>query len=400
MLIVGLLFAAMYAVGLQEIPPILELLVADLGLTYAQAGSLMTVFSLPGFLVAILWGVVITKYGSRKMGALSIFLFSIGSAVCFLAPDYLALLVGRTIMGLGAQAFPIIAASTISEWFIGREIGLAMGVYTSSIPLGTIVAIIFYGPLGLLGGWRLPLLITTLLGVLLLVGFVVLYRPAPALSVHQPLSFRSMKTVFYAILPLILGWLCFQGAGSAFTTFALSYFLGIGYPLEIASLYGSAWMLLSLFLSPVIGGLFDRRGNIVHPIMIGGILIIIAFGLVITLPEWSLVAMITLSFGATLGPVSYFAIMPRILDPKQTKLGYSLLSSGSSIGFAIGPIVAGSLRDLTGNYVMSFVGMAVFMILTMLTSLPLYRRKLPIPKLERFSATHADDLSRDEGGTF
>ena len=153
-------------------------------------------------------------------------------------------------------------------------------------------------------------------------------------------------------------------------------FLGIGYSVEIASLYGSAWMLGSLVLSPVIGGIIDRRGNLVHLIIIGGGFIILAFGIIIVRPESSLFAMFSLSFGATLAPVTIFALMPRLLKPDQTKLGYSLLSSGASMGAAIGPVIAGLLRDITGNYSMSFVGMAIFMLFTMLTALPLYKRDL------------------------
>ena len=54
------------AILYQVIPPILGTLVTGLGIGYAQAGGLMSLYSLPRFFVALPSGVLVDRYGTRK----------------------------------------------------------------------------------------------------------------------------------------------------------------------------------------------------------------------------------------------------------------------------------------------------------------------------------------------
>ena len=68
-----------FALVFQSIPPILNLIISDLNINYAQAGLLMSLFALPGIFIAIPSGMISDRFGMKKVGVASLILMIVGT---------------------------------------------------------------------------------------------------------------------------------------------------------------------------------------------------------------------------------------------------------------------------------------------------------------------------------
>ncbi|MHA1712429.1 MAG: MFS transporter [Candidatus Ranarchaeia archaeon] len=374
MLLIGFLLMATFAFALQELPPILSFLIADLGITYTQAGSLMSVFQGPGLALSLFWGIYSAKIGIRKTAVIAFMLLITGNFIVFFAGHFNVMMVGRLISGIGALALPILGGSIVSHWFKGKELGLALGIYNVSMPLGTLVCLNSYGVLGLVYGWRVPVLITSIFACAVVLLFFSAYRTEPVKFETPKITLSSLRYVLIAILSPVLAWMFFQATSGSFNTFATSYFLSVGNPIQTATLYASTWMIGSLLLSPFVGGIIDRYQNPVAIIVSGSVSVAFALFLLPRFPEYALALMMLLAFGAALVPTAVLTTIPKQLRAEKINIGFSLLRTFASIGFIFGPLTAGILRDLSGDYILSFTLMAGFMLACTFLIMPLTKR--------------------------
>lgn len=146
------------------IPPIIPLLVTDLGITYAQAGFLLTVFFLMYSLFQLPAGVVADRFGKRRLMIAGLGGMTLGIVMAALAPHYEGLLVAQAIAGISGSTFHPAGLSIISDVETPRTSGKAMGVFAFGGTLGTLAAPLFVGGIAIIVGWRGALLSAAILG--------------------------------------------------------------------------------------------------------------------------------------------------------------------------------------------------------------------------------------------
>ncbi len=144
-----------FAFSLQFLPPILPTIIASFQLSHAQAGLLMSLFTLPSIFLAILAGLLSDRWGTYKVSLISFFLVFAGTMTFALSRTLVLAGLGRTIAGAGAVTLTIVAAKILSHWFRGREIGSAMGIYNTAMPIGSIICFSTFGKLAAGVGWRM-----------------------------------------------------------------------------------------------------------------------------------------------------------------------------------------------------------------------------------------------------
>ena len=154
----------------QSIPPILPFILSELHLTYAQAGLLMSLFALPGIFVSLLGGFLADRYGIRPLAIGCFFLMIGGTLLVGLGMNLQTLGLGRIIAGIGGLTLSVFLPKLLSQWFKERELGLAMGIFNTGVPLGSVLCFGLFGKLGNLWGWRTPVLLT---GIYLFITFLL-----------------------------------------------------------------------------------------------------------------------------------------------------------------------------------------------------------------------------------
>ncbi|MCK4793783.1 MAG: MFS transporter [Desulfobacteraceae bacterium] len=365
-----------FAFTLQSLPPILSLIIKELKLTHAQAGLLMSLFSLPAIFLAILAGLLSDHWGPFKTGVISLILVVIGTVIFALSGVFLYAGLGRVIAGVGAVAVSIVAPQMLSQWFRGREVGTAMGIFNTAMPVGTIISFTTFGRLGESLGWQIPILITVMIGVAGLVAFLLLYKPAQ--NPLQKITFNKEEkvTAFFSsllkvgVLMWLVGlcWMWFNAAIISFSTFAPDFFVSKGYSIGFAGFLASLLMWGSLGLSPVIGRLVDKVNNNDVFIGVGGIFIATAIYIITRSTEF-LFPMVVMAVAVAFIPAPVYAFPSKILEPEDLGLGFGILSTVNGVGMVFGPYMAGVVRDKTGSYVMSFIFLSILALLVTLTAL-------------------------------
>lgn len=364
-----------FAVTLQMIPPILGTLVNDLGMTHTQAGALMGLFTLPGIFLALPGGYLSDIFGTRRVGLIAFALMTTGTFVMIpLDPAFLYL--GRALAGVGGGILVVVAPQIISQRFLGRELGMAMGIFNTAVPLGTILAFNMMGAIGeTFGIW----VVITLTGGLSLLGLTAFFltfaeEVSPQPIGHSEAPSFSLGGLGKRIWIVAVVWTLFNISLLSFFTFGIDFFTSCGYDPKLAGFISSIPMIVSIFLAPLAGLALDRFGWRIMPLFLGGIVCAISIYLLFHDPLRAILWTITLGIGVSVIPPVVFTMAGEVVPKERGGLGYGLLSTLFNIGVFFGIPVIGSLRDMAGGYGPSFTTMALLAIATSAVSLLLIKR--------------------------
>ena len=360
----------------QSIPPILPLIISELHLTYAQSGLLMSLFALPGLFISLPGGFLSDRYPMRPLGAGCFLLMVGGILLTGLGRDLRVLWLGRVIAGIGGLTLSVLLPKLLSQWFRTKELGLAMGIFNTGVPLGSVICFGLFGKMGTLWGWRTPILLTAIYSFFTSIFFLSLYRSPSSKDMEHSRPFnllRSLKEMGFPIWSVGLSWLWYNAALVSFATFAPNFFFQKGYTIEQSGFLTGIPLLGSLFLSPLMGYLVDRFRHQEWLIAIGGIALsipILSFNF-----STSFLLLVTLMgiFSATI-PAPVYSLPPELLKPENLGLGFGVISTCSSIGLFIAPYLIGKAKDLTGSYGFSFVFISLFCLLTVISIFFVHRR--------------------------
>ncbi|RQG95410.1 MFS transporter [Natrarchaeobius chitinivorans] len=159
-------------------PPIIPILVADLEITYGQAGLLVTVFFIMYSLFQLPAGVIGDYIGKTRLMLFGLVSMVGGIAFAGFAPNYETLIVAQAIAGVGGSTFHPTGMSIISDVETNETEGKAMGVFGFGGTLGTMAAPLVIGGIGELFGWRIALLVGATLGGIMTVFVLNLFVTA------------------------------------------------------------------------------------------------------------------------------------------------------------------------------------------------------------------------------
>ncbi len=162
----------MAIMGVSSITPVFPALVTALGVSPKQVGLLITVFTLPGVVLAPFLGMLADRFGRKRILVPSLFLFGLAGSVCALMRDFHALLVLRFVQGIGAASLGALYATLIGDLYSGKRRTEAMGINSSVLSVGTAGYPVLGGALAGLG-WYAPFALPILavpVGLLVLFG--------------------------------------------------------------------------------------------------------------------------------------------------------------------------------------------------------------------------------------
>ena len=383
--ILGIVYQSILAFTLifQSIPPILPFILSELHLTYAQSGLLMSLFALPGIFVSLLSGFLADRYGMKFLG-IGCFLLMIGGTLLVgLGEDLPVLGLGRIIAGIGGLTLSVFLPKLLSQWFKKRELGLAMGIFNTGVPLGSVICFGLFGKMGSLWGWRVPILLTGIYLLITFILFLILYRLPPSQEMREdkPLSIlKSLREMGYPIWLVGFSWLWFNAAFVSFVTFAPALFLQKDYTIEQSGLLIGIPLLGSLLFSAPIGYLVDRFKH--QELFIGmGAIALAILALFFNFSSSFLFLVILMGIFSAMIPAPIYSLPPEMLKTENVGLGFGVISTCSSIGLFVAPYLVGKAKDLTGSYGLSFILISLFSFLIMVFIFFTHRSRNRIKKL-------------------
>jgi len=151
---------------------------ANLGLSDANLGSLMSGFLVVYTLTAPIFGALGDRRSRPRLIALGVACWSFATALSGFAGSYLTLLAARASVGVGEAAYVTIAPSLLSDYFPVRQRGRVMAIFFCAIPVGSALGYVVGGLVDKHYGWRMAFFVAGGPG-LLLAALCLLLRDPP-----------------------------------------------------------------------------------------------------------------------------------------------------------------------------------------------------------------------------
>ena len=136
--ILALLFVCRTSLGLQfqTLGSTADPLVAQFGFSYAEIGTLIGLFMLPGLLLSLPAGWAGRHASDRQLVTTGLLLMALGGAIAALAQGFGLLALGRLVTGAGFVFSTLYFTKMIVDWFAGQELATALGILVMSWPFG------------------------------------------------------------------------------------------------------------------------------------------------------------------------------------------------------------------------------------------------------------------------
>jgi MFS transporter, ACS family, D-galactonate transporter len=151
-------------------------LIIAFGVSDIAFGFLSAAYNMTYWLCQLPIGVVLDRFGVRRVGRAGIVLWSVATFGAAVAPSLGALFGARFVLGVGeAPTFPA-SAKAVGRWFPQQERSLPTALFDSAAKFSSVIGIPLVGMVLLRFGWRWSFALTGVISVLYLVYFWRVYR--------------------------------------------------------------------------------------------------------------------------------------------------------------------------------------------------------------------------------
>ncbi|OKB64995.1 MFS transporter [Serratia marcescens] len=352
--VVNVLFAGIAAalhVGKATIA--LPALQAQFGRSLEALSGVISAFPFVGVFGGIAAGLLVRRWGDRRLLALGLLIISAASLAGATLHDFAGLIVSRFVEGLGFVIVVVAAPAVLNRIVAPAQRSLVFGIWSTFMPAGIAISL-FIGPH--LAGWQQSWLAgaaLTLLAALLL----PLTTPRRAADAHTPpLQLRqALATLLRARQPLLLA-LMFAAYNLQFfsvMTF-LPIFLMQRIGLSLAAAGGvSAAAVAANILGNLAAGVLLSRGLRASRLLAATSLLIGGIGVGIFLPMTPNGLLIPLCFLfcaiAGILPATILAATPTATaEPTLLPLSLGLVMQGNYLGQVIGPVALSAIVAAAG----------------------------------------------------
>jgi MFS family permease len=348
-LALALIFVTRTSMGVQfqSIGAVGPLLVADLGLSYAQLGTLIGLYLLPGVALALPGGLIGQRVGDRRAVVASLAVMVAGGLVTAGSDGFAGIAAGRLVSGGGAVLMNILLVKITADWFAGREMATAMAVMLTAWPVGLGLAAATLGGLATTTSWRTSLVVAATTAALGLILMAVVFRDAPvraAPGARAPLAAREVGLAITSGL----AWGVFNASLVAVIAFGPAMLVARGVSLGQAGFEMSLAIWVTI-LSVPLGGLLSDRVRRPDLFIVAGSLG--GAAMLFALPTMPGAALGLLLVGVLIGgpPGPLTSLLPRALAPERLATGLGVSYTAYYLVMAAVQPVAGLLRDLTAD---------------------------------------------------
>ncbi|MBW4093239.1 MAG: MFS transporter [Proteobacteria bacterium] len=341
------------------IGPLLPLIIAQLGISYATAGSIVSLFFV-GYLSTFFGGLLSDRLGRKKLCTVSLFGFGLTTCATSLATGVGTLSLARVVTGIfeGLQ-YPA-AAAWVSESFPFLQRARALAIWETGYSLGTLLGIVLATFLGAHFGWRAAWPVG---GGLTLCLAVLFARFAPERSRRETPGYDEAQA--HAGTASQLSWRDALGIRNVWVVFVLHglynftfWMAGAWIPLYVIktrhmSMVGGGLLSAILFAGVSVGlvlnGFVADRFGRVRAVSFLTFLAALALAL-FTRVQSPVLLFVLMGLGGVLGAYisSAIALVTDTTSPEIAGTAFGIALFGGEIGAVLGPITGGFLAQTFG----------------------------------------------------
>jgi MFS transporter, ACS family, D-galactonate transporter len=382
------------------------------GLSLVAFGYLSSAFSWTYALMQMPAGVLLDRWGVRRVGRVSALLWSLSSLAASIAPGLNWFFGARLLLGVSeSPTFPA-NAKALGYWFTKEERSLAMAITDAAAKFASAIGIPFVGLLLIHFGWRWSFATTGFISFLYFLLFCAIYRNPSEdrflsrsefefivqggaqveddqrTQCKSPLGYLLTQRKVYG---LAMGWAAYNYAFYLLLAWLPSYLsVSLGVDLFHSIFYTSVPWLFATLTDLVVGGwLVDslvQRGHDANRVRQSVLVVGTGFGLAIigaasARSAVMAVLWISLALGglAAAAPVAW--TVPSLISPKEsvgTLAG--IVNLCGQLAAILAPIVTGYIVAATHSFASAFVTAATVLVLGIVGYVVLLGRIETIPE--------------------
>ena len=261
--VLALLFTVRAAMGIQfqAIGALSPVVMESYGVGLAEIGLMIGLYLSPGVLLAMPGGALGARFGDKRIVMTGLVLMLAGAVLSAIGTTWEMQITARVLAGVGGVLLNVVMSKMVTDWFAGREIATAMGIFVNSWPFGIALALLILPVIQIGGGLALALWAVVALMLAALVAMALLYR-TPELEAGQvvaPVPLGLLTGLAVLIAGLI--WGMYNAAFSMIFSFGPAFLTERGWSLAEASGATSVVLWLAALSVPAGGVLADRLGR-------------------------------------------------------------------------------------------------------------------------------------------
>ncbi len=159
------------------VAPLLPLIIAGLGLSDRQAGSLQSAFILVYAIACPGAGWLGDRYRRLRLAALGVALWSLATVGSGIVTTFAGLLLARALVGIGEASYTVITPSILSDHYPADRRARALSIFYAAMPFGIAIGYVLGGQIGARYGWRPAFFVAGGPGLLLACSLLLLREP-------------------------------------------------------------------------------------------------------------------------------------------------------------------------------------------------------------------------------
>lgn len=371
------------------LPPLFPWLGREFSLSFAELGTLASLFYLTSAIGQAASGFVVDRVGARVVMFAALALFATAALVAGLATGYVMLVIASVLLGLGNASFHPVDFSILNQRISNECLGHAYSAHGLSGTLGYAAATMVMVLLAERIGWRNALFVAMVYALCVL-ALTFLFRTA--IDTHHHRRNASAATTMstgadtsgLAFLRNPVVWLCFafffastisSAAIQNFSTPALQAMVGL--PLTLAATALTGYLVCSAIGQLAGGFAVSRRWadpERVIAIALTSSAVLLALAATALGGGIATLALVIIAgFGTGIAGPSRDLLIKRATPPGATGRVYGTVYSGLDAGLALSAPIFGWMLD-HGMPRSVFFGAALAMVAATLISVTIGRR--------------------------
>ena len=314
------------AVQFQSVAAIAPLLSTDFGVSLADIGILVGLYSVPGVVLALPGGAIGKKFGDKKTLLAGLVLMMAGSCIMAFSSSWSGQISGRLVAGVGSVLMAVMMTKMVADWFAGKELSTAMAIFVNTWPIGIATSLLVLPQIGVaydVSAANLAVAALIAIGTVLL---AILYRPPLVSAGAMRRSGRPGRRATMAVVCAGSIWALYNIGLVMIFSFGPSMLVEHGWSITAAGSAISVVLWLSAVSGPVGGLLADRSGR--HEIIMAFCFFVTAALLFIATRTSEIIPVVIalgMFCGMAAGPI--MSLAPRVLEPDTRAVGMGVFFS-------------------------------------------------------------------------
>lgn len=339
----------------------------------ADIGLLIGLYLSPGIFLALPGGAIGNRFGEKQVVLIGLLLMSVGGLIVAVGQSWELQLAGRLMAGIGGILLNVLMTKMVTDWFSGREIATAMGIFVNSWPVGIAIALLVLPGLADATGLNMALLMVAVLSIC---GFALLataYEAPAELATQntQPVPLRG--AALWLVICAGAIWGLYNAALSMVFSFAPAMLAQQGWSATAASSVTSIVLWTVAITIPIGGIVADRTMRLDRVLMTG--LVLFAIMLIIAARTDAIIlSFIALGAAAGLSAGPIMSLPSRVLVPGNRAIGMGVFYTLFYSIVVLAPLAAGHIADTSGRISITF-DLGTAMLITCMILLLIFRHQ-------------------------